>query len=147
MEPDLEPLTEGQEAEAIRLRARQVRGRLVRTADALKETSQRFLDWRTYVGNHAWLSLGAAFVAGYMLAPRPAAASTPATEPPQRATAVAEPPRAPGIAAAARNRLLNVAADLALQAAVGFLGHQLQALVARPESPLAREDQCEADPR
>jgi hypothetical protein len=48
----------------------EIRGNLSEHADEAIRNARREFDWRHYVGNHPWTSLGAAAAVGFLLVPR-----------------------------------------------------------------------------
>jgi hypothetical protein len=86
---------------AVQRRMRAIRGNLVAHADEAVKKARTKLDWRHYVVNYPWATLGAAMAAGYVLAPRLVSKRTcnPGTEVPDGVARARQPSPLSGLVA------------------------------------------------
>jgi hypothetical protein len=121
----------------IRRRMAEIRSELHHDMTAVVEGASSAVDWRSYVRERPWVSLGAAFALGYVLVPRRAPAT--GVEPALLLTQnrAAEPPKpGPSLAWRALRTAAGLALPVAARAAQGYAVRWVEGFLAdHPPGP------------
>jgi hypothetical protein len=132
----------GNDADEIRRQMAQIRVGLHQDVSGVVGSAERVMDWRSYLRNAAWLSVGLAFAVGYFVVPRRRASAGVSTEqqaaeprfvsrPPDNRGAATNVPRTderegPGLA----RKLLSLAWPVAVSAAQSYAAAWIEQLIA-----------------
>jgi len=123
----------------IRRQMAEIRSDLHRDMSTVVEGASSVTDWRSYLRDRPWMSLGAAFALGYVLVPRRArpAAAEPISVPLAAATIRAEPPaRRQSLAWRAVKTIAAMALPVAARAAQGYAVRWVEGFLAEhPPGP------------
>lgn len=110
------------QAEAIKLRMRQIRTELPYEVDTAREQVKQLSDWRFYVRRHPLPFMSAAAVAAYLLVPKKSAPPKVVVE---RQTAGVSEPAKKGLVGG----VLAAVGTLAMKQGASFAAHQLSNLL------------------
>ena len=124
------------EADELRTRMREIRGRLPDDVQGIVSGARELADWRHYVRTFPWGSVAAALAAGYFVVPRRIEVMRPDVETLERLAKrqklVVEPrsrvQEKPGLMESA----VNIAGNMILRAGLAYAGQMVGGFLGRP---------------